>query len=318
MKDLIGNTPLIQIHYKINGEEKYVYTKLEYYNLTGSIKDRMVSYLLTKNKENGNIKEGDAIIEATSGNTGISLAALGAYYNHPVHIFIPDFVSEERIKILKLYGADVHLVSKEDGGYKACIEKADSLAKEIDGYRLDQFEKIENVTAHYQSTGTEIVKKLEKVDGFVSGIGTGGTLMGCALKLKEQNESISIGAVEPYFTSILTGNVEKEYHQIEGIADGFLPKIVDKEMIDEVFRIREEDAILMSQKLSLKLGLGVGISSGANFLGSVLLNEKINGEICTIFPDDFKKYLSTHLTSKIEEKEEYLSSYNIYFCKTML
>ncbi len=308
MKDLIGNTPLVKIHYKIRGEEKYIYTKLEYYNLTGSIKDRMVYYLLTKNKENGNIKDGDAIIEATSGNTGISLAALGAYYGHPVHIFIPDFVSEERLKILKLYGANVHLVSKEEGGYLACIEKANILAKKIGGYRLDQFEKLENVTAHYQTTGTEIVKKLEKVDGFVSGIGTGGSLMGCALKLKEQNENTVIGAVEPYFTSILTGNVEKEYHQIEGIADGFLPKIVDTEIIDEVFRIREEDAIIMSQKLALELGLGVGISSGANFLGSVLLNEKINGEICTLFPDDFKKYLSTNLSQKIELKDEYLSN----------
>lgn len=308
MKDLIGNTPLVKIHYKIRGEEKYIYTKLEYYNLTGSIKDRMVYYLLTKNKENGNIKDGDAIIEATSGNTGISLAALGAYYGHPVHIFIPDFVSEERLKILKLYGANVHLVSKEEGGYLACIEKANILAKKIGGYRLDQFEKLENITAHYQTTGTEIVKKLEKVDGFVSGIGTGGSLMGCALKLKEQNENTVIGAVEPYFTSILTGNVETEYHQIEGIADGFLPKIVDTEIIDEVFRIQEEDAIIMSQKLALELGLGVGISSGANFLGSVLLNEKINGEICTLFPDDFKKYLSTNLSQKIELKDEYLSN----------
>lgn len=308
MKDLIGNTPLIRIDYSINGVKKHVYAKMESYNLTGSIKDRMVSYLLLKNKENGNIKKGQPIIEATSGNTGISLAALGAYYKHPVHIFIPDFVSRERIQILKLYGAHVHLVSKEEGGYFACIKKANQLAKEINGYRLDQFEKIDNITAHYQSTGTEIIRKLDRVDGFVSGIGTGGTLMGCALKIKEQNEKVVIGAVEPYFTSILTGHMEKEYHQIEGIADGFLPKIVDKNEIDEIFRIQEEDAIYMSQKLALELGLGVGISSGANFLGSVLLNEKINGEICTIFPDHFMKYLSTNLTKKIEIKEDYFSS----------
>lgn len=307
MKGLIGNTPLIRIKYSINGVIKHVYAKLESYNLTGSIKDRMVSYLLYKNKENGNIKEGQPIIEATSGNTGISLAALGAYYKHPIHIFIPDFVSRERIQILKLYGAHVHLVSKEEGGYLTCIEKANQLARKINGYRLDQFEKIDNITAHYQSTGTEIVKKLEKIDGFVSGLGTGGTLMGCALKIKEHNENATIGVVEPYFTSVLTGHMEKDYHQIEGIADGFLPKIVDKNEIDEIFRIKEEDAILMSQKLSLELGLGVGISSGANFLGSILLNEKIKGEVCTIFPDHFMKYLSTNLSEKIEEKEDYLS-----------
>lgn len=307
MKKIIGNTPLIRIHYKIDGEERSVCAKLEYYNLTGSIKDRMVYYLLTKNKENGNIKEGMPIVEATSGNTGISLASLGAYFGHPVHIFIPDFVSEERIKILKLYGANVHLVSKEEGGYLAAISKADAFSKKIGGYRLDQFEKIENISAHFATTGTEIVKKLPQIDGFVSGVGTGGTLMGCALKIKEQNEKAIIGAVEPYFTSILTGNVTSTYHQIEGIADGFLPKIVDKNVIDKVYRIYEEDAILMSQKLALSLGLGVGISSGANLLGSILMQDTVKGEVCTIFPDDFKKYLSTNLTIKIEEKEEYIT-----------
>lgn len=307
MKGLIGNTPMIQIHYKINGEEKHIYTKLEFYNITGSIKDRMVDYILTQSKKEKALKEKMPIIEATSGNTGISLAALGAYYGHPVHIFIPDFVSEERIKILKLYKAHVYLVSKEEGGYETCIKRADALAQTINGYRLDQFEKEENITAHYQSTGTEIAKKLPKVDGFVSGIGTGGTLMGCAKKLKEQNPNIKIAAVEPYFTSILTGNVEKPYHQIEGIADGFLPKIVDKKIIEEVFRIKEEDAIQMSQKLAAQLGLSVGISSGANFLGSILLNEKINGEICTIFPDDCKKYLSTNLTKQVEDENNLVS-----------
>lgn len=299
MYDLIGNTPMIEILYKYKGRERKVYAKLEYYNLTGSIKDRMVFYVLNKNKKNGIIKDGVPLIEATSGNTGISLAALGASLGHPVYIFMPDFVSIERIKLVESYGAHITLISKEEGSYEECIRRADTLAKEINGYRLDQFKNTDNIEAHYQTTGTEIIKQLKKVDGFVSGIGTGGTLMGIGLKIKESNENAKIAVIEPSTMTLLTSTPIIGQHQIEGIADGFIPPIVDQNKIDDFFTIEDKDAIVMSQKLASVLGLGVGISSGANLLGSILLEDKIGGNVVTVFPDDSKKYLSTSYSTKI-------------------
>lgn len=302
MHEVIGNTPMIEIIYKYKGIKKSIYAKLEFYNITGSIKDRMVSYILTKNKKNGNILPGQPLIEATSGNTGISLASFASSLNHPVYIFMPDFVSVERKKLLESYGAHITLVSKEEGGYDSCIQKADKLAKEIGGYRLDQFENIDNITAHYQGTGTEIVKQLKPIQGFVSGIGTGGTLMGVGLKIKETYPQASVGVVEPDTMTLLSDKPIKESHQIEGISDGFIPPIVDRSIIDKVYTIKDMDAIHMSQLFASSLGLGVGISSGANFLGSVLLEEEIGGNIVTIFPDDSKKYLSTSYSNPIHSK----------------
>ena len=144
----IGNTPMIKIFYKINGIEKYIYTKLEYFNLTGSIKDRVAYYIITKGKADGSLKEKMPIIEATSGNTGISLAAIGKLYNHHVHIFMPDWVSKERIKIMKNYGAEIELISKTEGGFKTCVEKAEKMAKQKKGFLANQFSNINNYLAH--------------------------------------------------------------------------------------------------------------------------------------------------------------------------
>lgn len=299
---------MIKINYIYKNKTRSIYTKLEYYNVTGSIKDRMVTYCILKNKENGHIKEGDALIEATSGNTGISLASIGARYHHPVYIFMPDFVSQERIELMKLYGAHVTLVSKEEGGYDTCIRLANAFAKENGGFLLDQFNRLDNTVAHYQSTGTEIVKQLPSIDGFVSGIGTGGTLMGCALKIKERDAQAKIVAIEPDTMTLLSSKQVIKSHRIEGIADGFIPKLVDKNVLDEVILVQDGDAIVMAQKLAQELGLGVGISSGANLIGSILLEDEIGGTICTVFPDDNKKYLSTDLGRKIPLAENGLSS----------
>ena len=307
MNSIIGETPFIKINYQYKDKLRSIYTKLEYYNLTGSIKDRIVEHIINKDKATGKIKEGDLLIEATSGNTGISLAAIGARLNHPVHIFIPNFVSAERIKLLKLYGAEVTLVSKQEGGYDACIKLADELKEKTGGYRLDQFNKLENVTAHYEGTATEIVSKLNKIDGFLSGIGTGGTLMGCSLKFKEENENVKIGVIEPSTMIVLDKNIKGD-HKIEGISDGFIPSIVDTSIIDKIIVIDDNDAVNMARKLSKELGLGVGISSGANMIGSIILEEEINGNICTIFADDNKKYLSTELSNKIDNNEKFMSN----------
>ena len=302
---LIGNTPMVKIKYRYQDKVGYVYAKLEYYNYTGSIKDRVAYYILKRSKEAGLLKDNQPIVEATSGNTGISFAALGAYYNHPVHIFMPDWASVERVNIMKLYKAHVHLVSKEEGGFREAIRRSEEYAKKLDGFLPRQFENNLNVEAHYNTTAKEIVSSMPLVDTFVSGIGTGGTLMGVAKYLKEKDKSIKIIALEPNKMPLLSGGKIIGNHKIEGIGDDFIPKIVDKEYIDHIIVINDEDAINMSRLLAKKLGLGVGISSGANFLASVLSN---GNNVATVFADDFKKYLTTDLTKEIDTNPKLLSN----------
>lgn len=302
---LIGNTPMVKIKYRYQDKVGYVYAKLEYYNYTGSIKDRVAYYILKKSKEAGLLKDNQPIVEATSGNTGISFAALGAYYNHPVHIFMPDWASVERVNIMKLYKAHVHLVSKEEGGFREAIRRSEEYAKKLDGFLPRQFENNLNVEAHYNTTAKEIVSSMPLVDTFVSGIGTGGTLIGVAKYLKEKDKTIKIIALEPNKMPLLSGGKIIGNHKIEGIGDDFIPKIVDKEYIDDIIVIDDEDAINMSRLLAKKLGLGVGISSGANFLASVLSN---GNNVATVFADDFKKYLTTDLTKEIDTNPKLLSN----------
>ena len=305
MKNLIGNTPMVKIKYRYQNKENSVYVKLEYYNYTGSIKDRIAYYILRKAQENGSLKEGQAIVEATSGNTGISLAAIGALTHHPVHIFMPDWVSLERIKIMKLYGAHVYLVSKEDGGFGEAIRRSHEFARKINGFLPKQFENAWNVEAHYYGTGREILESLPEVDTFVSGVGTGGTLMGVAKCLKEYNPNIQIVALEPSNMPIISHGKISGNHKIEGIGDDFVPEIVDEKIIDKIILIDDEDAINMSRILAKKLGLGVGISSGANFLASVLSKGEC---IATVFADDLKKYLSTDLSKEMDSNPNLVSN----------
>ena len=297
---LIGNTPYIKIKYKYKGKIDYIYVKIEFYNLTGSIKDRLALYIVNKNKSEGILKDGMPIIEATSGNTGISFSAIGAYYNHPVYIFMPNWVSIERIKLMEMYGAKVFLVSKEEGGFTECINRADKLAREINGFRPNQFDNIDNIYTHYNTTGKEIVDKIPNIEAFVSGIGTGGTLMGVAKRLREKNINTKIYAMEPSELPLISKGIKIKEHKIEGIGDDFIPSIVDKNMIDGIITISSDDAILMAKKIAKELGIGVGISSGANLLAAILIKENTKGNVVTIFVDDNKKYLSTDLTKDIK------------------
>lgn len=308
MDKLIGNTPMIKINYKYKDEIKHIYTKLEYYNLTGSIKDRMAYYIIKKSYESGDLRKGMPIIEATSGNTGISFSAIGAYFGNPVYIFMPDWVSSERKRIMEMFGATVTLVSKEDGGFTKCIELGDNLSKSINGFRPNQFDNLDNIEAHYLTTGKEIVDKLARINGFVSGIGTGGTLIGIGKRLKEVNPNTVICALEPDDMPLLSSGKIFGSHKIDGIGDDFIPSIVDRNKIDAVIAINDDDAINMSRLLGKKLGLGVGISSGANMLGAILLNEKIGGNIVTVFPDCNKKYLSTDLSKDIDINKVFVSN----------
>ena len=305
----IVNTPMIKITYKIENKIQYMYAKLESYNPTGSIKDRVAYYIITKAQERGELKEGMPIMEATSGNTGISLAAFGAYYKHPIYIFMPDWASSERVKLMQAFGANVTLVSREDGGFKKCLEEAKKLAEQKQGFLANQFANKDNTLAHYETTGKEIVEQLpEKVSAFVSGVGTGGTLMGIGKRLKEWDKNIKIVALEPDKMPLISQNKIIGNHKIEGIGDDFIPDLLEKNLLDKTILINDEDAINISRKLAKELGLGVGISSGANFLAGVETMQEENAPIVTVFADDNKKYLSTDLLKSINPDKNLLSN----------
>ena len=304
---LIGNTPMIKIDYEYEGKFGSIYTKLEYYNYSGSIKDRIALYILKKEKENGKLNDGQAIVEVTSGNTGISFSAIGTLFGHDVHIFMPDWVSIERRNLIEMYGAHVHLVSKEEGGFKKALELAEEFANETGAYRPLQFDNKLNVEAQYTTTGKEILDAAPHVNAFVSGIGTGGTLMGIGKRLKDNDPNSKIIALEPSTLSILKMGMEEGSHMIEGIGDDFIPGIIEQDLIDDIVLIDDCDAINMSKRIAKEFGLGIGISSGANFLAGVLMNSD-DLVMATVFPDDNKKYITTRLSEEIDDNPELISN----------
>ena len=315
LEDLIGHTPLIEISFRYNQKNMKIYAKLEYYNLTGSIKDRIALYMLKKAYIKKQLHDEDLILEATSGNTGISFAAIGTYLGYNVHIYMPDWLSTERIKLLESFNATLHLVSKEDGGFLKCIsliEQCSKLCSDI--FLPSQFTNVDNIYAHYYSTGPEIYSSLRKrhiiPSIFVAGVGTGGTVMGIGKYLKEKNKNIRIYPLEPANSPTLSTGTHISDHRIQGISDEFVPPILDLASLNEIISVDDGDSIIMAQKLSKVLGLGVGISSGANFLGAVKSLEMNNfkGAAITVFPDDNKKYVSTDLMKKEPVKENFISS----------
>ena len=304
---LIGNTPMIKINYEYEGKLGCIYAKLEYYNYSGSIKDRIAYYILKNERENGNLKENQPIVEVTSGNTGIAFSAIGGLLGHDVHIFMPDWASLERRKIIEMYGAHVHLVSKEEGGFKKALELAEEFANENDAYRPLQFDNELNPETHYNTTAKEIIDAVPEINAFVSGIGTGGTLIGIGKRLKDNDPNSKLYALEPSTLSILKMGMEEGSHMIEGIGDDFIPGIVQQDLIDDIVLIDDLDAINMSKRIAKEFGLGVGISSGANFLAGVLINsDDIN--LATVFADDNKKYITTKLSEDIDDNPELLSN----------
>ncbi|MBK8466674.1 MAG: cysteine synthase family protein [Chloracidobacterium sp.] len=314
VENLIGNTPLLAIHFHFKGERRTIFAKAEHLNLSGSIKDRMAFHILRSAYRDDVIRKGDIIAEATSGNTGISFAAIGHAFGNPVHVFMPDWMSKERISLIKSYGAEVTLVSREQGGFIGSIEMADALKYEHGRVFLPhQFSNLCNAEAHYLTTAPEIWAQLARVgfepDAFVAGVGTGGTIMGVAAFLREKDPQIKVHPLEPLESPTLSTGHKVGSHRIQGISDEFIPAICDLGKLDEVISVSDGDSILMAQKLASRLGLGVGISSGANFLGALMAQEKLGKDaiVATVFCDDNKKYLSTDLVHDVPLKDGYLS-----------
>jgi len=314
LSSLVGNTPLLAINFTYKDEIRTLYAKAENLNMTGSIKDRMAFHILANAYERGILKSGDRIIEATSGNTGISFAAIGKALGHPVTIFMPDWMSDERKNLIRSLGSEIRLVSKEEGGFLGSISMAEKLAmKTADTFLPRQFSNEDNADAHYTTTGPELWWQLRyrsmKPDAFVAGVGTGGTVMGVSKYLKEQYSNIKIHPMEPANSPTMSTGCKVGKHRIQGISDEFIPSIVKLDELDSIVSVDDGDAIIMAQKLSQNLGLAVGISSGANFLGALDVQNKMGKDaiVVTVFPDSNKKYLSTDLLNKEPAKTAFLS-----------
>ena len=300
---LIGHTPMLEISLLYKGEPRVVYAKAEYYNYSGSIKDRVACHILRQAYETSAITEGMPIAEATSGNTGIAFAAIGAYLGNPVTIFMPDWMSKERINLIESFGATIRLVSKAEGGFTGSIALADRMGENEGAFLPHQFSNLENCAAHYATTGKEILAQLaafgKRPQGFVAGVGTGGTLMGVKDILQESYPDCLAFPLDPASSPTMAtcGKVVGP-HRIFGIGDEFVPAIVKLDQLDNILSIDDCDAINMSRKLARTLGLGVGISSGANFLGVLKAQDLLGNKdavVATVFADDNKKYLSTDL-----------------------
>ncbi|UCC65873.1 MAG: cysteine synthase A [Deltaproteobacteria bacterium] len=288
----VGNTPVVRLK-EITQYE--VFAKAEYLSPGGSIKDRVAKYLIEEAEKDGKLRKGSIIMEPSSGNTGIGITLVGVQKGYRVIIVMPENMSEERKKIIRAFGGELILTSAE-AGIEGAVEKTMELAaKDPDIYVPQQFENPKNPEIHYLSTGPEIWDQMGgKVDFFVAGVGSGGTLGGVGKFLKEMNRRIKLIAVEPQNSAALLGH-EPGLHQIQGIGDGFIPSVLDTSLIDGVVTVTDEDAIETTRRLAKEEGLLVGTSSGANVWAAIRLAERGGGNIVTVLPDRAERYFSTSL-----------------------
>lgn len=310
--EMVGNTPLLAITFSFRNSIRTLYAKAEHLNLTGSIKDRMALHILWCAYRDGKLHPGDTIVEATSGNTGISFAAIGRALGHPVVIYMPDWMSRERVQLIQSYGACIVPVSREDGGFLGSIRRTECHGDDgCDVFLPQQFTNAANVEAHTLTTGPEMLEQLRALgltpDAFVAGVGTGGTIMGVFNCLRKHRLQTKVHPVEPSESPTLSTGHKVGSHRIQGISDEFIPKILDLSALDSVLSVSDGDSILMAQKLASSLGLAVGISSGCNFLAAVSAQEQLPQEavVATVFCDDNKKYLSTDLLKTEPVRDTY-------------
>ena len=287
--DLIGNTPMISLD-KIG--YKNVYVKLEKYNPAGSIKDRIALSMVEGAERKGILNKESVLVEATSGNTGIALAMVGKLKGYKVIIIMPETMSMERRQLVKAFGAEL-ILTECSKGMNGSIEKLNDLLKENKNYvNLGQFENEDNTKIHYEATGPEIYKELPDVDVVIAGIGSGGTISGIGKFLKEQNENVKVIGIEPKSSPLITQK-KAGAHKIQGIGANFIPKNYDENIVDKVITVSDEDAFEIVRLMANKLGILVGISSGANIFGSIEISKKYpDKKIATVAPDGVDKYMS--------------------------
>ncbi len=293
----IGKTPLVRLRHmeEMFDTRAVLLAKAEYFNPTGSVKDRAALSILNDAEARGLITKGALIIEPTSGNMGIALCALARRRGYRVLIVMPENMSRERIEIVRAYGGEV-VLTKAERGMAGAIERAREIQSETEGSFIpSQFENAANVRAHYETTGPEIFEDSGgAVDAFVAGVGTGGTLMGVGKFLKERREDVRIFAVEPTGSPVLSGGA-RGVHQIQGIGAGFVPSLVKRECIDEILTVGEREALDMQKTLARQEGIFAGISSGAALVGAVRVaksEEYEGGRVVVLFPDTGERYLS--------------------------
>ena len=298
--ELIGHTPLLELTHieQAYGLKARLLGKLEYFNVTGSVKDRIALAMIEDAEEQGILKEGSVIIEPTSGNTGIGIAAVGTAKGYRVIIVMPETFSVERRKLIRAYGAEI-VLSEGSKGMKGAIAKAQELAAEIpDSFIPGQFDNPANPKIHYRTTGPEIFADTDgEVDILVAGVGTGGTVTGTGKYLKEQKPSVKVVAVEPASSPVLSGG-NPGPHKIQGIGAGFVPKVLDTSVYDEVITVANEDALSTGAAVGKKEGVLVGISAGAAVWAGIELAKRPENEgktIVVILPDSGDRYLSTAL-----------------------
>ncbi len=304
---------MARLELKYRGRKVDVFAKAEMFNFSGSIKDRMALNILRCAYQSGALRKGQPIAEATSGNAGIAIAAIGGALGHRVTIFMPDWMSVERRELLASYGADVRLVSREEGGFLGSIAAAEKLGAEHGYFLPRQFCNEDNCSAHEKHTLPELWEQMARCGtrptGFVAGVGTGGTVMGAMRFLKAQDAAIAVHPVEPASSPTLSTGYKVGQHRMQGISDEFIPDIVKLDTLSPVIAVDDGDAILMAQRMERELGLGVGISSGGNVIAAIKAAQVQQGDavIATVLSDSQSKYLSTDLMREEPVRDGYLA-----------
>lgn len=294
--ELIGNTPIVKLNRIVDEDSADVYLKLEYFNPGSSVKDRIALAMIEAAEKEGVLKEGDTIIEPTSGNTGIGLAMVAAAKGYRTILVMPDTMSLERRALLKAYGAELVLTPGSEG-MKGAIQKCYELAEKHGYFVPQQFENFANPEVHRRTTGREIVEQMgDQLDAFVSGIGTGGTITGAGEVLREHYPNIKIYAVEPFDSPVLSGG-KPGPHKIQGIGAGFVPKVLNTEIYDEVITVKHEEAFEWARKAAREEGILGGISSGAAITAAMKVAKELGKgkKVLAIIPDNGERYLSTPL-----------------------
>ncbi|MFJ7828485.1 cysteine synthase A [Psychrobacillus sp. NPDC096623] len=293
--DLIGKTPIVKLNRVGNPEDAEVYVKLEYFNPGSSVKDRIALAMIQAAEKEGKLKENGTIIEPTSGNTGIGLAMIAAAKGYNAVLVMPDTMSLERRNLLRAYGADLVLTPGADG-MKGAIAKAEELANENGWFMPQQFNNEANPEVHRLTTGPEIAEAFEQLDGFVSGVGTGGTITGAGGVLKEKFPNIHLAVVEPQDSPVLSGG-KPGPHKIQGIGAGFVPTVLDTKLYDSIIQVSNDDAYATSREVAKKEGILGGVSAGAAIYAALKLAKELGKgkKVLAIIPDNGERYLSTPL-----------------------